>query len=421
MTTPLEAALTYAERGWLVLPLHAAVGGACTCGKPCSSPGKHPRTKNGLKDATTSREQVRKWWTLWPDSNVGILTGRKSGLLVIDVDDKNGAKGSESLAALAAPHKQPLDTYTVSTGNGKHLYFRYPECAVIKNTVGTLGSGLDVRSDNGYVVAPPSLHVNTRHYHVEADRPLAVLPEWLLALMTRNGKNKVERQKLSNRAGALADAPPVFAGERNDTMYKLGCALRGRHAMERADIERVLLQYNDSKCTPPLEVTEVLAVVESVCSHPAEMTTAKSGKRQEDNPLYWFQFNTRDWFSDQNKNLMTDYQTGWYIRLIAFAWQKGGFLPADTAKLAKLANASSKGKFKKECDLVLVEFEHVEVNGESMLKHTKMAARYAETLADWMKKKEAGEASKAARMARPIASNEATISQNSSPHSSTVQ
>ncbi len=38
--------------------------------------GKHPRTRNGLTDATTDGETLPGWWETCPDANVGIRTGR---------------------------------------------------------------------------------------------------------------------------------------------------------------------------------------------------------------------------------------------------------------------------------------------------------------------------------------------------------
>src|SRR6266700_6257213 len=78
-------ALAYNKQKWPVLPIHTiAADGVCTCrNERCSSPGKHPRTKNGVKDATKDYETVRAWWKRDPDANIGIATG--SGLLVIDI------------------------------------------------------------------------------------------------------------------------------------------------------------------------------------------------------------------------------------------------------------------------------------------------------------------------------------------------
>src|SRR5262249_31309904 len=154
---PLVAALDYAERGWMVFPLHTVGGQACSCGSgDCSNPGKHPRTRYGVKDATTDPEQIRIWWSSWPDANVGIATGAGSGLVVLDLDAK--AEGEASLAALEAVHDLLPPTVTASTGGGgRHLLFAHPGVE-LRNSAGKLGAGLDVRGDGGYVVASPSRH-----------------------------------------------------------------------------------------------------------------------------------------------------------------------------------------------------------------------------------------------------------------------
>ena len=59
----LTAALGYARRGWLVLPLHSMANGRCSCGREeCASPAKHPRTAHGLKDATRDEATICAWW-----------------------------------------------------------------------------------------------------------------------------------------------------------------------------------------------------------------------------------------------------------------------------------------------------------------------------------------------------------------------
>ena len=89
-TSPRDAALDYALKGWPVFPLHSiGPDGICTCGQPdCGSPGKHPRTSKGFHDATTDPEQIRAWWKTWPAANVGIRTGAESGVFALDVDSR---------------------------------------------------------------------------------------------------------------------------------------------------------------------------------------------------------------------------------------------------------------------------------------------------------------------------------------------
>jgi hypothetical protein len=64
----LEYALQYASHNSPVFPLHTPTkNGGCSCSNPnCNDQGKHPRTKNGLKDATTDEVQIRKWWGKMP-------------------------------------------------------------------------------------------------------------------------------------------------------------------------------------------------------------------------------------------------------------------------------------------------------------------------------------------------------------------
>ena len=128
----IEAAVKYALRGWHVFPLHTPIFGAdgdgkatgCTCGKPaCKSVGKHPRTANGLKDASNDVDQVRKWWTRWPDANIGVVTGAPSGLYVVDQD----AGGELTIRRLTERFGEVPATHVVRTGSGgKHWYFRLP-------------------------------------------------------------------------------------------------------------------------------------------------------------------------------------------------------------------------------------------------------------------------------------------------------
>jgi hypothetical protein len=159
----LNAALADIQRIWAVLPLHTIMNGLCTCGNPsCSSPAKHPRTPHGVKDATTDEAIIRRWWTQWPDANIGIATGAISNLVVLDIDPRHG--GNESLEQWKTQYGTDfLNTLTSCTGGGGlHLLYSHPGVP-IKNRVG-IAPGIDIRGDGGYIVAPPSLHISGQRY-----------------------------------------------------------------------------------------------------------------------------------------------------------------------------------------------------------------------------------------------------------------
>src|SRR4051794_33968519 len=83
-------ALRYAERGWHVFPCHHIEDGRCTCVGECASPGKHPMTPHGFKDATTDKDRIQEWWSQFPSANIGIRTGEVSGVWVLDLDGAGG-------------------------------------------------------------------------------------------------------------------------------------------------------------------------------------------------------------------------------------------------------------------------------------------------------------------------------------------
>src|ERR1019366_9649095 len=122
----LKAALRFAKLGWSVFPVHSAKNGRCSCGdEDCKNVGKHPRTKHGVKDGTTDGKTMRAWWRRWPHANVGIATGKQSGILVLDIDPRH--EGGASLYSLLKKHGPLPKRPKVKTGGGgRHYYFEHP-------------------------------------------------------------------------------------------------------------------------------------------------------------------------------------------------------------------------------------------------------------------------------------------------------
>ena len=257
----LTAALAYAEQGIAVFPLHNPLAdGSCSCGsgKCGKSIGKHPRTSTGLKAATTDREQIRRWWTDWPDANIGIPTGAVNGLVVVDVDY---AAGEESLGRMTDKYGPLPATKKVKTGNGYQLYFRHPG-GKVKSAARFCREypNVDSRGDGGYVVAPPSLHYSGVRYTVDRSTPseLAEMPGWLPELINA----KPSKTQLSIVAN---DGIPD--GSRNCKLASVAGSMRAR-GMTLEAIEAALLTTNEQQCNPPLPDDEVRAIARSIANYP---------------------------------------------------------------------------------------------------------------------------------------------------------
>lgn len=285
-TNPLlAAALDYAARGWAVVPLHTPLpDGHCDCRKQsCDAVGKHPRTKDGLKSATTDPAKIRRWWGMWPASNIGIRTGEiRPGwyLSVLDVDTKAG--GQESLENLEGIHGKLPDTrHSLTGGGGDHYVFEGDQ--PMKTTSGRLSSGLDTRGGGGsfgpgYIVAPPSRHRSGREYVWELSSPEACAPppSWLLAMV--NGPTVVGGRGPEPAGERIVDGQAGGAG-RKKTLHSIGRTMRARE-MTFEEILAALVVVNERRCDPPLDEKDVRRVAEHAARVPPGRSPEYEAKAQ---------------------------------------------------------------------------------------------------------------------------------------------
>ncbi len=242
----LEAALAYARVG---LPVF-----------PCAPARKTPLTDNGFRDATTDEAAIRRWWRTNPRANIGMPTGTGSGLIVLDVDPRNG--GDAGFEELQRRHNPLTDTAQSHTGaGGRHLFIRHPG-GHVPCSQGELAAGVDVKGDGGYVVLPPSVHPNGDAYawsQAIENAPPIVCPDWLVQLV---------RQDASQSAMPAAgdDGNPIPEGQRNGTLARLAGGMR-RQGMSCAEIAAGLQVTNRARCKPPLPEAEVERIAASVARY----------------------------------------------------------------------------------------------------------------------------------------------------------
>ena len=297
----LDAALAYLGRGWSVVPGHT-IGddGLCSCRQLDCSPGKHPRV-NWLEfqERRATERELTYWWRRWPDSNVIIITGAISGLVVVDVDPRHG--GDEAWAAFTADEPMPETPVSLTGGGGRHLFFAHPGQPVPNGTnmlsPGTetdratgktrkLQSGVDFRGDGGYVLAPPSTHVSGGTYEWDAsahpdDVPLPPMPDALLRLVLHHLDPPEGGQRPPlDIEGLLFGNTLVEDGERNVELTRIA----GSFARSVPDFDGLLNlvnQVNERACRPPLAAGEVKTIVRSIHRREQAQQQARAADEQE--------------------------------------------------------------------------------------------------------------------------------------------
>lgn len=228
----LAAAKEYIARGWSVFPI---VPG-----------GKSPAVASWkpYQERLATTEELQEWFGDG-NANIAIVTGSLSGLTVLDFDTDEAWNETFRLGV-------PSDSPLVETSKGFHLYCRHHE-AVKNDQHGQVLSGMDIRSEGGYVVAPPSVHESGARYQWFGERGpdnvgLSDLPEWVI---------KAERKKpaVANLEGG------VEAGNRNGTLTQL----LGRWVKEYTfdEVIAMALEWNNT-CTPPDSEQQVIRTVQSI-------------------------------------------------------------------------------------------------------------------------------------------------------------
>jgi len=249
------AALSYARRGWSVIPIR-------------------PREKVPLvaweshQARRAEQAEIEEWFRRWPDANIGIVTGEVSNLVVLDVDPLHG--GTDSLRELERREGTlPVTVQGITGGGGQHFYFAFP-LRHLSSRAG-LAPGLDLRAEGGVVVVPPSIHPSGNVYswapgRAPEVRGIASMPPWLLRLargaLGRRGHSRVYWRALVESG--------VTEGVRNTTIASLAGHLLW-HGVDPSVVCELLLCWNRVRCRPPLDDAEVARTVSSIAhTHASE-------------------------------------------------------------------------------------------------------------------------------------------------------
>lgn len=150
MQKMLEHALSYTTRNWYIFPVRERNSDLWRSddGKLHISKAKMPRITGGLLNASTDPAQIREWWRKWPYAAIGLNCG-KSGLFAFDVDRKDGRDGWPYFKNLGISWSGAFMTVTPS--GGLHVIY-----SGVGRSSTNIATGLDTKSDGGYIILPPS-------------------------------------------------------------------------------------------------------------------------------------------------------------------------------------------------------------------------------------------------------------------------
>lgn len=266
----LDAALAWAARGFRVFPLAAGTK-------------NQPLFDGWTQLASTDPATIRAWWTDAlglgvAEHNVGVLT---TGMVVLDIDTRKG--GLDSFLAGGGA----FDTLMVRTPSGGfHAYYRGPDSA---NGVEGWADGLDIRSHNGYVLAPGSTRPDGQ-YDIEIDAPLADVPDWIAQHLKPPMERSAEQAPLIELDGLVAveqateylgRCPPAIEGQGGDnTTYQVACRVRAFGLSEDMTFALMLDLWNE-RCAPPWDADELKTKVSNAYQY-------ATGQIGQDNPEVHF-------------------------------------------------------------------------------------------------------------------------------------
>lgn len=241
LNAKIIAANRYAAKGFQVLPLV----------------GKAPAVERGLYSATTDVAQIEEWWGANPDWNIGIRTGEASGVCVVDIDRKpGGPNGFRSLWDLNRDFGWIRGVPFQHSSFGGHFFFRCYDTEM-RDSVGKIGPGIDVRANGGYIVVAPSRHPVTdipyswRNGRSIINSDFGFAPEWLLEAASRTMERPSPKAKASHIYATGAYGLKALAGEcekienarngaqhqtLNDAAFRIGKLIR-RGLIDKFDAE----------------------------------------------------------------------------------------------------------------------------------------------------------------------------------------
>ena len=227
-----------------------------------------------------TKEQVENWFAHLTGAGVGLVTGRVSNIVVLDVESYCKIPIEELLK------KFPTQMISKTGSGGYHLFYQYPQgVSKVSNRVGIF-DGADIRADGGFIVLPPTVHPNGNKYEWVKQGAPGTFPKELLDMNSKPQTSQGEGWITESLRG-------VSEGGRNDACARLA-GYFFKKGMTQDIVEAILLEWNERN-DPPLPVNEVRTTIRSIeRSHSGVTTQFTSVQFEDDSPKLEEQTSTFD-------------------------------------------------------------------------------------------------------------------------------
>lgn len=255
-----KTACWYIEHGYSVIPVRKS--------------NKRSLVKwSEYQNRLPTHEEIKTWWREWPDANIALITGKLSGVIVVDIDTKEGQKNINEFL----PDTFILPTTRTPSGGG-HYFFKYRHG--LRNKARVI-EGTDIRTDGGYAIIPPSRNGNGKKYEwlkglkiTEVNLP--EIPDFLFDVLKQGcedsspssiasininssyiSKNRANKKPSDNTQQHLTTSDNIAfeRGERDEYLFHTAnCLIKG--GMNEANA-RHCLKILARSCNPPFPENEV--------------------------------------------------------------------------------------------------------------------------------------------------------------------
>jgi len=219
---------------------------------------KAPYTPHGFIDASTDENQIRKWWSKFPNALVGVPTGEITDIFVIDIDTDGKKDGQSSFDKLEVGDPQTCQTITLS--GGRHLIFKYPADLPITIDAGKLlGDGIDIRNNGGYVIWAGSTTAHGGYEYRAGYSPKEVgfqpMSDKLIGHFLQAIKEKKAKPSKQN----------PLVGERNSTLFHEAVTLSNKGVS--SGLIEAYLQDRNLDCVEPIDTNELNTIYKNATSY----------------------------------------------------------------------------------------------------------------------------------------------------------